>query len=76
MVPHGRERFSGEFSRCSRLTSSEKRGDTSLEGIEFPILPDWQLPTVTLWSVTPGRRLLPARTRVFVDMLKEALAEG
>ena len=34
------------------------------------VLPDWSLPTASLWCVMPGRRLMPARTRVFVDMLK------
>lgn len=34
------------------------------------ILPDWWLPAAGLWCVMPGRRLMPARTRVFVDMLK------
>lgn len=34
------------------------------------VLPDWWLPTAGLWCVMPGRRLMPARTRVFVDMLK------
>ena len=38
MVPPGRVRFPGEFSRFSRLTWSEKRGDTYLGGVEFPIL--------------------------------------
>jgi len=33
-------RFPGEFSRFSRLTWSEKRGDTYLGGVEFPILLD------------------------------------
>jgi DNA-binding transcriptional LysR family regulator len=50
--------------------------DWLAQGRLVRVLPDWQLPTVGLWSVTPGRRLLPARTRVFVDMLREALAEG
>ena len=40
MVPPGRVRFPGEFSRFSRLTWSEKRGDTYFGGVEFPIL--WQ----------------------------------
>lgn len=35
------------------------------------VLPDWSLPTVTLWCVTPGRRLLPTRTTAFVEMLME-----
>jgi DNA-binding transcriptional LysR family regulator len=34
------------------------------------VLPDWWLPTAGLWCVMPGRRLMPARTRVFVDMLQ------
>lgn len=35
------------------------------------LLPDWSLPAVTAWAVFPGRRLLPSRTRVFLEMLKE-----
>jgi DNA-binding transcriptional LysR family regulator len=41
------------------------------EGRLAPVLPDWRLPTAGVWCMLPGRRLLPARTRVFVDMLKE-----
>lgn len=33
------------------------------------VLPDWQLPPVTGWAVFPGRRLMPAKTRAFIDML-------
>jgi len=33
------------------------------------VLPDWHLPPVSAWAVFPGRRLMPARTRVFVDAL-------
>lgn len=33
------------------------------------VLPDWRLPPVSAWAVFPGRRLLPARTRVFLDAL-------
>jgi DNA-binding transcriptional LysR family regulator len=33
------------------------------------VLPDWHLPPVSAWAVFPGRRLMPARTRVFLDML-------
>ena len=33
------------------------------------MLPDWQLPPVAAWAVFPGRRLMPARTRVFLDAL-------
>ena len=33
------------------------------------VLPDWRLPPVAAWAVFPGRRLMPARTRVFLDAL-------
>ena len=33
------------------------------------ILPEWRLPPVSAWAVFPGRRLMPARTRVFLDAL-------
>jgi DNA-binding transcriptional LysR family regulator len=32
-----------------------------------PVLPDWSLPDVTAWAVFPGRRLMPARTRVLLE---------
>ena len=34
------------------------------------VLEDWNLPSVTAWAVFPGRRLMPARTRVFLDALQ------
>jgi hypothetical protein len=34
-----------------------------------PVLPDWQLPATDAWAVFPGRRLMPARTRVFLDAI-------
>jgi DNA-binding transcriptional LysR family regulator len=34
-----------------------------------PVLPDWQVPPVDAWAVFPGRRLMPARTRVFLDTI-------
>jgi DNA-binding transcriptional LysR family regulator len=37
------------------------------------ILPDWAGPPVTVWAVMPGRKLIPARTRVFLDALIAAL---
>ncbi len=36
------------------------------------VLPEWAFPEVTGWAVFPGRRLMPAKTRVFLDMLEEA----
>jgi DNA-binding transcriptional LysR family regulator len=35
------------------------------------VLPEWDLPTATGWAVFPGRRLMPAKTRVFLDMMEE-----
>ena len=37
------------------------------------VLPEWELDPATAWAVLPGRRLLPAKTRVFLEMLNEAL---
>lgn len=34
------------------------------------VLEDWDLPPVTAWVVFPGRRLMPTRTRVFLDALE------
>jgi DNA-binding transcriptional LysR family regulator len=34
------------------------------------ILPEWSLPEVTGWAVFPGRRLMPAKTRAFLDMME------
>lgn len=38
------------------------------------VLPEWAFPTVTAWAVFPGRRLMPAKTRVFLDMLEQSFA--
>eukprot|EP01036_Dinobryon_divergens_P057294 gene57294-76495_t len=38
------------------------------------LLPEWELPPVPAWAVFPERRLMPAKTRVFLDALAEALA--
>jgi DNA-binding transcriptional LysR family regulator len=37
------------------------------------VLPLWCLPSPTAWAVFPGRKLMPAKTRVFIDMLLVAL---
>jgi DNA-binding transcriptional LysR family regulator len=37
------------------------------------VLENWQLPNIPAWAVFPGRRLMPARTRVFLDALEEGL---
>lgn len=35
------------------------------------VLPEWEFPTGSGWAVFPGRRLMPAKTRVFLDMMEE-----
>ena len=35
-----------------------------------PVLDDWRWPTVDAWAVFPGRRLMPARTRAFLDAIE------
>lgn len=37
------------------------------------VLPGWTLPSSTAWAVYPGRKLMPPKTRAFVDMLQAAL---
>lgn len=43
------------------------------QGALVRVLPDWELPSAIVWCVTPGRRLLPQRTHVFIEMLKTVL---
>jgi DNA-binding transcriptional LysR family regulator len=40
------------------------------------IVPDWAFPQVTGWAVFPGRRLMPAKTRAFLDMLEANFNQG
>jgi DNA-binding transcriptional LysR family regulator len=37
------------------------------------VLPGWCLKPVSAWAVFPGRKLMPARTRVFIDAVIAAL---
>ena len=39
------------------------------------LLPDWRTPPVSAWALYQGRRLLPARTRVFLDALADAFTD-
>jgi DNA-binding transcriptional LysR family regulator len=39
------------------------------------VLPEWDLPSATGWAVFPGRRLMPAKTRAFLDIMEEMLAQ-
>lgn len=45
-------------------------------GALAPVLPGWSLPPATAWCVMPGRRLLPERTRAFVELFRKVLDEG
>jgi len=38
------------------------------------ILPAWCLPDAQCWAVFPGRRLMPAKTRAFIDMLARTMS--
>jgi DNA-binding transcriptional LysR family regulator len=38
------------------------------------LLPDWCVPDASAWAVFPGRRLMPAKTRVFIEMLQKAMS--
>ena len=46
-----------------------KRGDL------VRVLPEWDLPASTGWAVFPGRRLMPAKTRAFLDMMEATCCE-
>ena len=37
------------------------------------VLPDWRPPAHNAWAVFPGRRLMPVKTRAFLDMLQAAM---
>lgn len=37
------------------------------------VLPDWCLPQTTAWLVFPGRRLMPGKTRAFIDFVLASL---
>ena len=41
------------------------------DGSLIRVLPDWHSPEFDAWAVFPGRRLMPARTRVFIDAMLE-----
>lgn len=42
------------------------------QGALQPVLAQWRLPSSSAWAVFPGRRLMPARTRVFLDAMVQA----
>lgn len=40
------------------------------------VLPEWHLPAHAAWAVFPGRRLMPTKTRAFIDLLQITLAKA
>jgi len=40
------------------------------------VLPEWCLPAVPAWAVTPMRRYLPAKTRAFLAHLEQSMEKG
>jgi DNA-binding transcriptional LysR family regulator len=56
--------------------SSDLFAETHVEKGELVrVLPEWDLPPVTGWAVFPGRRLMPAKTRAFLDMMEVMCCE-
>jgi len=55
------DRFAAEDVRLKRLVR---------------VLPEWCLPAVPAWAVTPMRRFLPAKTRAFLAHLDQFIEKG
>ena len=55
------DRFTAEDVRLKRLVR---------------ILPEWCLPAIPAWAVTPMRRYLPAKTRAFLAHLEQFIEKG
>jgi len=55
------DRFAAEDVRLTRLVR---------------ILPEWCLPAIPAWAVTPMRRYLPAKTRAFLAHLEQFIEKG
>lgn len=36
------------------------------------VLPEWEMPATNGWAVFPSRKLMPAKTRAFLDMMEQA----
>jgi len=39
------------------------------------VLPEWDMPTANGWAVFPSRKLIPAKTRAFLEMIESACTE-
>lgn len=45
------------------------------QGTLVRLLPEWTLPSHAAWAVMPSRRLIPPKTRAFIDALKAELGD-
>lgn len=45
------------------------------KGLLQRVLPDWRLPSEKVSAVFPERKLMPAKTRAFIDMLQATLGD-
>ncbi len=57
------------------LTDRSAAEDVRLKRL-VRILPEWCLPAVPAWAVTPMRRYLPAKTRAFLAHLEQFIEKG
>ncbi|WP_058910709.1 LysR family transcriptional regulator [Entomohabitans teleogrylli] len=49
--------------------------DQVIAGTLRQILTEWTMPEIPVWAVFPGRRLMPARTRLFIEKLQVYLQD-
>ena len=50
-------------------------GPLVASGELVPVLPDWSLRTIDCWAVFPERKLMPLKTRVFIEAMGAVLAK-
>jgi len=81
LAEHGEPLDSEDLARHAAIrmlqANAEAAAWTLLQGEQrwHGIPPGWHLPSVTAWAVFPERKLMPIKTRVFIDMLQTALAK-
>ncbi len=56
-------------------TSELFAGPYLASGELVAVLPEWELPAAIGWAVFPGRRLMPAKTRAFLDLMEGMCCE-
>ena len=50
-------------------------GPLVTSGELVPVLPAWSMPTIDCWAVFPERKLMPLKTRVFIEAMGAVLAK-